>query len=102
MKKYEFTVYGDTHFNTEYTIDEIKEFILNRITPMGISALWFNSFFIEEAIENNKAIGAREDTYYSNPKLTEQEKVKLDKALWELIKEGKIYYSFLDKVFKKW
>ena len=38
----------------------------------------------------------------NNIKLTEQEKVKLDKALWELIKEGKIYYSFLDKVFKKW
>ena len=102
MKKYEFSFYHEVYFDTEYTIDEIKEFILNKLIPIGISALWFNSFFAREAIINNKAINAREDTYYSNPRLTEQEKTKIDKALWELIKEGKIYYSFLDEVFKKW
>ena len=95
---YEFIVYGDVRFNVDYSIDELKSFILSYIETNkevgSFSYLRLCRALIDTAVKEGRLEGAQKNTYYQSPQLKPEVYSQISCLLWNFILSGKIFIDF--------
>jgi hypothetical protein len=100
MQQYNHTIYGDVYFETSYTDNELKEFILSYVKKEEFST--YNHLcrnLINDAVINNRLVGSDPEIFYQSPQLQPSEHIRVSKLLWDFILNGDIFINFHNNQF---
>lgn len=96
------TVFGESHFELEYTDEEIRQKIDGYILDLKSKDRYYFTYYtlckwiLEDAIHNNAVKNYDYHTFYETPLMDRKEYTRVSRLLWELILKSKLFVDFFD------